>query len=128
LLEVLQAKALSSPGTVKLRKRTFGQSTLAQSTVGSDWSPTMITGKQIRRMMTGALLVFNAITYFSSFFQFISLFSGDRSLRELGPKRLNSSSILSSVLTVWPVFNKHTDLTAIYNPSTNFSQTMWWSD
>ena len=54
--------------------------------------------------------------------------SGDNSLRELGPKNLNPSFIFSSVLTLWPVFNKHTDLTAIYNPSANFSRTMWWSD
>jgi hypothetical protein len=25
-------------------------------------------------------------------------------------------------------FNKHTDLTAIYNPSANVSRTVWWSD
>ena len=57
-----------------------------------------------------------------------SICAGDASLRALGPNGLNASSILSSILTLWPVFNKHTDLTAIYNPSTNFSQTMWWTD
>jgi hypothetical protein len=56
------------------------------------------------------------------------LFSGERTVRELGPKGLNPTSILSSVLNIWPVFNVHTDLTAIYNPSANFSQTMWWGD
>ena len=67
-LDSVTGESTDSSHAGEIEVASFSHSVSNQSTVGSGWSPTMITGKQIRRMMTGALLVFNASTYFGSFF------------------------------------------------------------
>jgi len=53
---------------------------------------------------------------------------GRAHMRDLGRAGANATSILDSVLKVWPTYNHHTDLTCVMSAATAVYNCMWWSD
>jgi hypothetical protein len=52
---------------------------------------------------------------------------GDANMEAMGQAGLNVSALLG-VMTTWPTFNAHTDMTGVFHASANVYTTMWWDD